>query len=173
MKPRLIVPLFIVALLLAVGATAVGCGGNGELTLEEYFQQVDTLDQDAEARIEALELPEEFASEEEQVLAVQDFFAVSVPIIADFVDAIDDLDPPAEAEDAHNEAVDAGRDFVTEAEDLTNELADVGSSSELEEVFDAPEYDAASDRFDQACFDLQDIADANSIDVDLTCEDEE
>ena len=171
--PRLTDFLFVAALALVIAVLAAACGGNGGLTLEEYLQQLETLDQEAEAGIEALEFPEEFASEEEQVLAFQDFFAAVVPIIADLVDAIDDLDPPAEAEDAHNEAVDAGRDFVTEAEDLTNELADVGSSSELEEVFDAPEYDAASDRFDQACFDLQDIADANSIDVDLTCEDEE
>ena len=170
--PRLSVFLFVAAVALLVAAFAA-CDGDGGLTLEEYFQQLETLDQDAEAGIEALGFPEEFASEEERVLAIQDFFAASVPIIANFVDAIDDLDPPTEAEDAHNEAVDAGRDFVIEAEDLTNELADVESSSELEEVFDAPEYDAASDRFDQACFDLQDIADANSIDVDLTCEDEE
>ena len=167
---RLLLPIGV--LLLVLGTLAAACGGDG-LTLEEYFQQLEALDQDAEAGIEALELPEEFASEEEQVAAFQDFFAASVPIIAEFVDAIDDLEPPAEIEDAHEEAVDSGRDFVTEAEELTNELADVGSSSELVEVFDAPEYEAASDRFDQACFALQDIADANGIDVDLTCEDEE
>ncbi len=170
MKLRLFALFLIAAALLALVAA---CDGDDGLTLEEYFQELETLDQDAEAGIEALEFPEEFASEAEQIEAFQDFFAAIIPILAEFVDAIDDLDPPAEVEDAHEEAVDSGREFVTDAEELTNELADVGSASELEEVFDDPEYEAASDRFDQACFALQDIAEANGIDVDLTCDDEE
>ena len=44
------------------------------------------------------------------------------------------------------------------------------STSDLEELLDAPELEAASDRFDQACFDLQDIADVNDIDVDGECQ---
>ena len=168
MKLRLSAIFLIAAALLALVA-ACGGGGGEELTLVEYFQQVETLDDELDERFEALELREEFASQEEQVLAFQDFFAAVIPILAEFVDAIDDLDPPAEVEDAHEEVVDSGREFVADAEELTNELADVGSSSELEEVFDDPEYEAASDRFLQACFALQDIADANGIDVVLTC----
>ena len=172
---KLHLSLLLGAILLVLGTAAAACDGDGGLSLEEYFQQLEavTADADAAGDLVFADFPEEFASEEEQVLAFQDFYAAFVPIIADFLDAIDDLDPPAEAEDAHNEAVDAGRDFVTDLEDLTNELADVGSSSELEEVLDDPELDAASDRFDQARFALQDIADANSIEVDLTCQDEE
>ncbi len=164
---RLLLPIGVS--LLVLGNIAAACDGDDGLTLEEYFQQVEALDEELDERAEALEFPEEFASEEVQVLAFQDFYAAVVPILAEFVDAIDDLGPPAEIEDAHEEVVDSGRDFVTKAEELTNELADVGSSSELEEVFDDPEYEAASDRFLQACFALQDIADAKGIDVDLTC----
>ncbi len=172
MKLRLPLLLPVAVSLLVLGALAAACDGDDGLTLEEYFQKVEALDEELDERAEALalEFPEEFASEEEEVSAIQGFFAAAVPILAEFVDAIDDLDPPAEIEDAHEEVVDSGRDFVTEAEELTNELADVGSSSELSlEVFDDPEYEAASDRFLQACFALQDIADANGIDVDLTC----
>ncbi len=161
--------LFLIAAALLALVAACGGGGGQELTLEEYFEQVEALDEELDERAEALEFTEEFASEEEDALAFQDYFAAVIPILAEFVDAIDDLGPPAEIEDAHEEVVDSGRDFVADAEELTNELADVGSSSELEEVFDDPEYEAASDRFLQACFALQDIADANGIDVELTC----
>ncbi len=164
---RLLLPIGV--LLVALGTIAAACDDDDGLTLEEYFQQVEALDEELDERVEALDFPEEFASEEEDALAFKDFFAAVVPILAELVDAIDDLDPPAEVEDAHNETVDSGREFVADADELTNELADVGSSSELEELFDDPEYVAASDRFDQACFALQDIADANGIDVELTC----
>lgn len=169
MKLRLRLLLSIGVSALVLGTLAAACDGDDGLTLEEYFQQVEALDDELDERFEALELREEVASQEEQVLLFQDFFAAVIPILAEFVDAIDDLDPPAEVEDAHEEVVDSGREFVADAEELTNELADVGSSSELEEVFDDPEYEAASDRFLQACFALQDIADANGIDVVLTC----
>ena len=167
----LFVSLSLTVLLLAVGTLAGACDGDDGLTLEEYFQQVETLDEELDERVEALEFTEEFASEEEDTLAFQGYFAAGVPILAEFVDALDDLDPPAEIEDAHEEVVDSGRDFVTEYEELVNELlADAGPSSALSlRAFDNPEYEAASDRFLHACFALQDIADANGIEVDLTC----
>ena len=44
MKPRLFVLLFIAVLLLVLGTIAAGCDGDDELTLEEYFAQVETLE---------------------------------------------------------------------------------------------------------------------------------
>ena len=48
MKPRPLVSLFVGALLLALSAVAGACGGDGELTLEEYFQRIDVLGDDLE-----------------------------------------------------------------------------------------------------------------------------
>lgn len=177
-NPRLLAPLFIAALLLAVGAAGTACGGgngDGELTLEEYFLRFEGAQDEADERFEPLveALNQEFDSEAEQIEATRDFINADIPILRDFVHAVDDLDPPAEVEDPHEEAVAGGAELVEFLQDFTDRFADVESTSELEELLDAPELEAASDRFDKACFALQDIADANGIDVDLECEDEE
>ena len=172
MKPRLFVLLFIAVLLLALGTIAAACGDDDELTLEEYFQRVEGLSDEADERFEPLveALDQEFESEADQVEATRAFFNADIPILRDFVDALDDLDPPTEVEDPHDEAVAGGAEMVEFLADFTDRFADVESTSELEELLDAPELEAASDRFDKACFALQDIADANGIVVDLECE---
>ncbi len=170
----LFVSLFLAVLLLTFGTIAAACDDDG-LTLEEYFREVEALSNGADERFEPLveALNQEFDSEAEQIEATRDFFNADIPILRDFGDALDDFDPPAEVEDPHEEAVAGIAELVEFLQDFTDRFADVESTSDLEELLDAPELEAASDRFDQACFDLQDIADANSIDVDLTCEDEE
>ncbi len=177
MKLRLRLLLPIGVSLLVLGINAAGCDGDDELTLEEYFGQVEALDEEATAQTEALGFPEEqeFASEEEQIEAFREFFEGSVRIFTDLVDALDDIDPPAEVEGPHEEAVAAGTELVDTFQDLTDRMADVESTSELEALFeeDDPEVEAASDRFDNACFALEDIADANGIAFDLECDDEE
>ncbi len=174
MARRTAAPLIILALLLALGTTAAACGGD-DLTLEEYFQRMETLDDAANERFEPLveALDQEFESEADQVEATRAFFNADIPILRDFVDALDDLDPPTEVEDPHEEFVAAGRDQVDAFQDLTGRMTVVESISELEELLDDPELDAASDRFDKACFELQEIAADNGIAFDLGCEDEE
>ena len=73
MKLRLRLLLSIGVSALVLGTLAAACDGDDGLTLEEYFQQVEALDDELDERFEALELREEFASQEEQVLAFQDF----------------------------------------------------------------------------------------------------
>jgi len=175
MKPHLFVLLVIAALLLALGSIAAACGGDDELTLEEYFQRIDALFNEADERFQPLveALDQEFYSEAEQIEATRAFFNADIPILRDFVDGLDDLDPPTEVEGPHEEAVAGGRELVEFLQGFTDRFADVESTSELEEILDDTELEAASDRFDDACLALQDIADANGIAVDLECEDEE
>ena len=162
-------------MLLVLGTIAAACGDDGELSLEEYFQQVDQVGDDFDTRTEALE--DAFPAAFEEPAATRDLFNAGLPIFSDFVDAIDDIDPPAAVEDEHNEAVAAGQAFEERIEDLVNRLADVESASELEDLFteleEDPEFTAAEERFEAACLSLQGIADANGIAVDLECEEEE
>ena len=181
MKRRLFAPLIVAALLLAFGTAASGCGGDGDggLTLEEYFQRLEAAENDRAAQSEALqeeseqEFSEGFASEKEEIEATRDLFDAVTPVFGDFVDALADVDPPAEAQDAHEEAVDAGARLLAVFQDVADRLAEVESASEAEEVLDDSELETADDRFDQACFTLQEIADANDIVVDLGCPDEQ
>lgn len=175
MKPHRFVLLFIVALLLAVGAIAVSCGDSNELTLEEYLRRIEALSDQADERFEPLveALNQEFDAEPDRLEATREFFRADIPIVRDFLEGVDDLEPPAEVEGPHEETVAAGAEFLEILEDFTDRITGVESTSELEELLDDPELEAASGRFEEPCFALQDIADANGIDVDLKCEDEE
>jgi len=176
-KPRLFVPLVAAALVLAFGTVAVACGGgNGDgLTLEEYFQRLEALSTDNDQRGVALfeSFGEEFSSEEEQIRATQEFWKEFLVLLGQFVNGLDDIDPPAEAEAAHEESVDAGAVMLKAYQELVDQMAEAESVSELAEGFGDIELGASSDRFEQACVALQGIADANGIDVSLNCGDEE
>ena len=86
MKRRSLQALLGTALLIAAAA---GCDGDGELTLEAYFLEVDSIFQQAEERLEPQveALFQEFSSEDEQVRANRDFWNAVVPNFRDTVDA--------------------------------------------------------------------------------------
>ncbi len=175
MKPRVLGSLFVIALLLAFGAIAAACRGNGdgELTLKEYFQKTDAIFEDAGERIAALDDPgeQEFASEEQQIEAIRDFLDADRAITEDVLDELENIDPPVEVQEAHNEFQGAGVALVALFKDVAAQLANVGSTSEVDRVFtlNAPEINAAYARADAACFLLQGVANANGVDVDLEC----
>ena len=179
MQSRLSPLALIIALLLAFGVIAVACdgssGGGGEpLTLDEYFQRLEALSVEAVERSEALgeDIAEETSStlsEEERLEVIRKFLDATLPITEDFVDRIRDLNPPTEIEDEHNRALEAHADVLSVLTEYLNEHPEVESESELQALFTNP----AFERFVAACLALQEIADENSIDVDLDCEDGE
>jgi hypothetical protein len=177
MRVRLFVPLAIAALVLALGTMAVGCGDDEELSIEEYFQRAESIMDDATARLEALEddgFEGEFAPEEDPVTSMRDFFDSTAAIIRGTVDELEDLNPPSEAEDAHADFVGAVGTQVELFDDLADSLAEAQSlfgAEELAEEFGVESEPVSAD-IAQACFTLQDIADANGIDVDLGCAEE-
>ncbi|MEE8346479.1 MAG: hypothetical protein V3S20_03925, partial [Dehalococcoidia bacterium] len=176
-KPRLFVSLFVGALLFALSTVAGACGGGdggGELTLEQYFQRLEAVASDYEQRGDALfeNFGEEFDSEEEQVQATQEFWKEFLVLLQEFVGDLDDVNPPSEAEAAHEESVDAGGEMLEAFQELVDQVTQAESITELAEGFDDIELDAAGDRFEQACVELQGIADDNGIDVDLNCGEE-
>ena len=172
MKRRVLPLAFIAALLLAFGAIAVACGGGGEpLALDEYFQRLAKVFADADERFEALtdQCAEDFESEEAEIEATRCFFDASVLVFRDALDETDDLDPPAEAEAAHEELVNAGADLAQFIGEFGEQLADTESASELEELFGEESFVDIGERYEEACLDLEEIARENDIDVDLDC----
>ena len=180
MNRRPFAPLFIAAALLALGTIAAACGGGDELTLEEYFEQAQVISDDADEEFEALyaDIPdeddEEFFSNEENLPVIKDFAARFPVIFRDTLDDVEALDPPAEAEDAHDEFLAAGRDMLALFEGLTSPVEEAESISEAEELFgigeEDPEIEAADQRFTDACLALEGVADDNGIVVDFDCE---
>ena len=164
------------AILLAVGAVAGACGGGGEaLTLEEYFQRLDQIGDEADQKFQALDGgPGEEASDEEIADYIDSLTQQEIVIIADFIANLRDLDPPAEAEDVHAEAIESGEAAAQALQALADGIPDALSAAEAEAFFAEPDPDveAAFRRFDDACFAFQAVADNNNIDVDLECEEE-
>jgi hypothetical protein len=178
MKPRLFVLLFIAALLLALGSIAAGCGGDDELTLEEYFQRLDTLGDDLDDELDRLgeEFDETFVeaeSEEEVMRAFRDFLDPQPALFEEFVAELESIDPPPKVEDAHDEMVAIQAEGLEMLEDLNEHAQAAESASDVEELeaeLETPAFTAISDRTERVCFELEAIADANDIDVDLECE---
>ena len=178
MKPRLSVSLFVGALLLALSAMAGACGGDGQITLEEYFQRIDVLGDNFEDDTNRLadefeEAAQEVATEEQLIEPFRAFFDRLGALTEDFVADIESIDPPSEVEDAHNEIVAAQAEGLELLEELNERAQRVVSISDMEELsaeFEGPVFTDISDRSEQACFALEAIADDNGIDVDLECE---
>jgi hypothetical protein len=175
MKLRLVGTLAIAVLLPAIALVGVGCGDGEGLTLEEYFQEVVSIRDDAQDRLATLmdELTADVApdaSEEEVMQVTIDMMSQGMPITAELVDKLKDLDPPAAVEDAHSELVEAGDDSVEALEDFVEQAADAESMSEVNELLGGEVMAAAEARADEACVVLQGIADDNGIDVDLECQ---
>jgi hypothetical protein len=164
-------------LLLALGAVAGACGGDGGgLSLEEYFAKLDAAQNEVDRKFEEAFQQEEpgLDTSEEDVAAfareiVQDFST----ILADAEGTIGDLEPPAEAEDAHDALVQAIGGARTAIESAVDDIPGALSLEELETFFGSSELETATGAIDEACKELQLIADDNQIDVDLECESEE
>lgn len=165
-------PIGLLALALAALAAACDGGGGGdELTLEEYFQQMETISN--QGRDDLLALQEQFpdaSAEPQEMLA---FFDGFIEIFGMTMDQVAALDPPGEAEDAHEEFRDAGEELVELGPSVSERLAQVASTADLEAFFEElnqnEELNEASRRFDDACNNLQAIADDNGINADLRC----
>jgi hypothetical protein len=166
------------AVLLGANAIGVGCSGNGggdsRLSLEQYFQQVQAIWDDYDEQEAAVS--RQFPSSMGEPEATQKGFSAVTAIFREALAKQDDLEPPAEAQKAHQQFLAAGRGALEASEDIADRLAETESWSELVELMgglqEDPEIVAAQDRFTDACYVLERIARDNDIDVDLDCEDD-
>ncbi len=165
--------LLVVAVLLTAVTAACGSGdsGGGELSLEQYFDQVGSITGNLEERAEALDQPleQEFDSEVEQVQAVRDAFTTVLPAFEDFINDLDALNPPPEAAAAHDELVAGFTNVVGGLENLIDQLAEVETAAEFSALLFDPGsgFESAIGQVTAACLQLQSIADDNGIDAGL------
>ena len=172
----LVIPL---AFLLAI---SVGCSDSSDtLTLEEYFVEFEAIDADVDAQFEEAfaifpedEDFEAFFEDDANVPALKDFTAALPVIIGDAIDRMKALDPPSEVETEHDNLIDAGEDLVGAFEEGNELIQDAETMAEFD--FQNSEVEATVDgaetAFDEACFDLVDVGEANGITIDVSCGDE-
>lgn len=175
---RLPVLSFVVALAVVVAALAAACGDNGgsKLTLEEYFQRIESIIDDLDEGL-TLAAPVEVDSEDDRIEVTREFYRAVAALWSDSQEAFHEIDPPTEIVSAHEEAV-AARDVrAMTLQDLAEQLESGDSVAELEAVFaqlgEDDAFHAAAERSKQACLTLQKLAADNGIDVDLKCPEEE
>jgi uncharacterized phage infection (PIP) family protein YhgE len=152
-------------------------GGGDELSLEEYFQQVDGIFERSDREIDALndELSEATTlstTVEEGVTAIDDFLTESIQVLSDAVDDLEALDAPEDVREQHTAFVSAVRDGIDQTEALQDDLQGVETEAELEELATqfGEDVTATEQEADAACMELQQIADSNDIVLDLNCE---
>ncbi len=179
MKVRPLVPTLVASLALAFMAIAVACGdddeepspgGNGELSLEEYFQALDAA-QAASQEVQVqqaepvLEDPE--ATLEDKKEAFREFFTGFSASLRVYFEGLEALDPPAEVEDAHNDFLAALRGWMEAAEDIRDNKIDVvQSDTEFQPLLDkmfGP--GGAGAPLGPACESLKRVAEDNNIEV--------
>ena len=164
----------VAVMVILVGALAAACGdGGGELTLEEFFRELEAIDDEFEAEAAALEPQFQVLTADTTVAEVLPLLRAQSDLIEGFVDEIEDLKAPEEAQAIQDEAVIAGREVVETFDGLMEGAENVGTLEELITIFDEDAaFTAADDRFTQACLDAEQLAADNSITVDLNCNDE-
>ena len=171
------VPWRFLAVVVAIvaGSLLMAACGNGEegLDADEYFRQLDDIEEGIKAGIGGLEEESEGVIGED-AQATQDYVDGYQDIVGQAINDMKNLDPPGEARDAHDEFVAALSNMLPLWETLSEQLADVETTSEMQELLVGTGTEAqwleASQRFADACSELQGIADEKGIDVSLDCE---
>ena len=165
--------------LLTFAALVIGCGGSTDtLTLEEYFEQFEAIGADGAAQFELAyaDFPEgdDFFADDANLPFFQDLTAAFLRITTDSLDRVKDLDPPSEVEDAHNDMLDALEDLAVAVEEGAEVLNQAETMAEVDAVNAEvePTIDAAQTRFDAACLAVVEIAVANGIHTNISCEDD-
>jgi len=162
--------LLVTVALLGLGAFTWGCNddGGGTLTLEEYFEKIDGLDQAQVEQSDAIEAELDALGEDATPDQVADSFQEQVDLLGDFVADLDDIDPPAEVEETHNEAVRALDAAQEEFGELITAFREAETVEEGFAAFDEGDF-TEIEKADAACLDLEQIAADNNIEVDLDC----
>jgi hypothetical protein len=168
MKTRTLIALAATGLLVLFGAVAGGCkSGGGALSLAEYFQQLDVLDNEQQEKADALDAQ---LGDVQEVSQAHDILEQELGVFDEFLVGAKDLDPPDEVLDAHNDAIAGLETFRDVFADLLEELA---AAATLDDAF-ALLLNADTTGIDQAnaaCVQLEQIAADNGITVNLDCGD--
>jgi hypothetical protein len=161
---------------LALAALANACGGGGGLSAEQYFQKLQAIvDETVQKESAAVPSEEEAANLtlDEQKQARIEFLTSFVSINEEATGRVENLNPPDDIQDAHDDLVAAAKELTSTFRDLADQAQDI-APEDIEDFFNTQVFGAfTSAEFDEACSAVQDIADDKGIDVDLNCEPEE
>jgi curved DNA-binding protein CbpA len=161
------VAVSVVALLLLRG------DGGEKISLDEYFRQLDAVEESMKTSVSALDQQSGEAVGQD-VQATRDYVDAYYNIVQQGLNDVKALQPPAEAKDAQDEFVASLANMLSLWQDLSVRLADVETAEELQTLLTGLESETqwldTSQKFTDACRALQTIATDKGIDVTLDCE---
>ena len=156
-------------LLLVLGMAAGACtDGAKALTLEEYFQKLDELDDEFNSAGDAIDGQIEGAQDLDEI---KDLMDEQVTVFDDFIGGLEDLDPPDEVQQPHDDAIEGLSDFRDELSAAVDEAEDATTVDQAFEAFEDLDF-TGIEQANAACLELEQIAADNSITVDLDCEED-
>jgi len=168
--------LLLACALLALGAVAAGCkNGDGSTstagTLREYFQRVQELDKQASSRLDVISqiLNTPTDSEEQKLAAIKDYITQQIAIDKDLRGGLQQLSPPDEVKDAHQEAIGGLTAFIDFAQNVVDQAAAATAAVDLIAILDNPEARSISTRLQESCVGLQKAAADHGIQITLDC----
>ena len=145
-----------------------GDGGGEELTLEQYFAEVETLS--AQFDEDRVALQEKYPEAFDSVDQTRSLFEEAAPLLTALAEDLDAINPPSEAEEVHTRTVNAANQSATFLENTAVVLEDVQTDAELDEaVENSTSLTQTLQRLQDACLDGQALADRENIEVDLKC----
>lgn len=172
MKALMGVLTFVLVVMLS--SLAATCSrGTDEVSLGEYFAQLQTLNDEggqrsAPAEAELEEGIANASSLAEQIQASKAYFSSALLELEDVVKDFDELDPPSEAAEAHEELRDGLEDVARFTEDLISQFDSVESETALLAL--SYDYVLAFGPLEPPCLSLERIAHDNGIEFDIDCE---
>ena len=162
--------LVLLSLLAAAGGA---CAGSDQMSVEEYLERMQALEDASAERSEPLEAEFEqlFAagvSLEERAKGSQRFFTEALGQIEESVVDLRALDPPAEVAGFHDEFVQGFSEAAAATRDAVDLLDEVSSEAELTAVFTG--YVSAFVPLEAPCLAMEDLASDRGIELDMDCE---
>ncbi len=143
-------------------------------TLEDYFRRLDELNDEFGRRSVDLEaqIDKDIAAittDAEAIDLMGPFLTDTANVLEDFIDALDELNPPPEVEETHDAVVTAGRRTVDAFRGLLGDVAAADSAAGIETLLSDPGLQDEIAAFNQTCSQIQAVADESGIAVDLNC----
>jgi hypothetical protein len=175
LKKLLTLSVLPVALVLLAG---VGCGDDDDDTpgSGDYYHQLEDIanrtDDELTDAGDALEATSE--TDPDYIEVLRDSFSLGSETLEKAHEDVGDLEPPAEAEQAHAEFLSALDAQASNSASLYEGLIEVSTVDEVNDLFDSLSGDFASAdvEFEAACAALQGVADTAGAGVDLRCGDD-
>jgi hypothetical protein len=165
-------PLLAAAAITMIAMTAAcNGGGGGAMSLDEYFRELESIEAEAERETDELDSPfdEDDTSLDARKQRIADGFVEFRRIFEDYQAQFDELDPPDEVADLHEDYDDVQDEFMEQFTLYIEGFADAESNEAFDEAAESTLADAELERAAEICDDLENVAEENEIEVDLRC----